>query len=106
MVRVPGGAADSVRVAARLLGYADLDTIVAVPRQGATVDLPLQRSAVALPSLTVEAERAGTDSRELVRQMFDREVSVGALGVTQAEVSAVPAIGEADVFRSLESFPG
>ncbi|MCY4571620.1 MAG: TonB-dependent receptor [Gemmatimonadetes bacterium] len=106
VARVPAGAGEPVRIAVRLLGYADLDTVIVVPRQGGTVDLPLQRSAIVLPSLTIEAERAGTDSRELVRQMFDREVSVGALGVTQAEVSAVPAIGEADVFRSLESFAG
>ncbi len=105
-VRGPPDAAGSVRIVAQLLGYADLDTTVVVPHEGETVELRLARSAVRLPPLTVEADRAGADSRELARQMFDREVAVGALAVTLTEVTAVPAIGEADVFRSLESFSG
>ena len=106
VVAAPRGLEGRIRVGARLLGYADLDTTFAVPPPGATVDLLLARSAVELPPLTVEAERAGANSRDLAREMFEREVAVGALGVTQTEVDAVPAIGEADVFRSLESFSG
>lgn len=103
---VPGhGARGSVRVLATRLGYADVDTVLAVPLDGDVRELGLQRAAVALPSLTVAAER-GMTSRELQRIMFEREVAVGAIGVTKAEVEAVPPMGEADVFRSLQSFAG
>lgn len=103
---VPGhGARGTVRVVVARLGYADVDTLLAVPRDEDVRELRLQRTAVALPSLTVAAER-GMTSRELQRIMFEREVAVGAIGVTRAEVEAVPPMGEADVFRSLQSFAG
>ena len=38
--------------------------------------------------------------------MFEREVAIGAVGMTRAEVQAVPAVAETDVFRSLRSVPG
>ena len=99
------GAAGEVRVLATRLGYADLDTLVVAPADGGVVELPLERSAISLPPLTVQVERQMT-SRELHRRMFEREVAVGAVGVTQAEIKAVPALAEADVFRSLQSLAG
>ncbi len=97
---------DSVRVMAARIGYQSLDTVIAVPPEGSVATLVLRRSPVRLAALTVRAEQAAASSRELARQMFEREVTVGATGVTQSEVKAVPAIAEADVFRSLESFSG
>ncbi len=97
--------AATVRVLARRLGYADLDTLVAVPKAGGVVVLLLERSAVELPPLTVEAERRMT-SIELHRLVFDREVAVGAVGMTQAEIKAVPPMVESDVLRSLQALAG
>ena len=103
---VPGqGTGAAVRVVVRRLGYADLDTLVAVPEAGGVVVLALERSAVELPPLTVEAERRMT-SIELHRRLFDREVAVGAVAMTQAEIKAVPPLGESDVLRSLQALPG
>ena len=99
------GTGTSVRVVATRLGYEDLDTLVAIPREGGTVELPMERAAVSLPPLTVAAERRLT-SRELHRLMFDREVTVGAIGITRSEIEAVPPVAEADLFRSLQSFAG
>lgn len=99
------GAAGEVRVLATRLGYADLDTLVVAPADGGVVDLPLERSAISLPPLTVQVERQMT-SRELHRRMFEREIAVGAVGVTQAEIKTVPALAEPDVFRSLQSLAG
>lgn len=105
-VALPPGIRGSVRVVATRVGYLAMDTIVVLPSVGAPVDLPLVRSAIALASLTVEAERAGVNSRELARRMFEREVAIGAVGMTQTEVDAVPAVAETDVFRSLQSVSG
>ncbi len=99
------GTGPAVRVLARRLGYADLDTLVAVPKAGGVVVLLLERSAVELPPLTVEAERRMT-SIELHRLVFDREVAVGAVGMTQAEIKAVPPMVESDVLRSLQALAG
>lgn len=101
-----GSDADSLRIVATRVGYARMDTVVARPEGGATVELRLTRSTIVLPSLTVQAVRAGTDSRELGRQMFEREVAIGAIGMTRTEVRAVPAVAETDVFRSLQSVSG
>ena len=95
----------TVRVVARRLGYADLDTLVAVPKTGGVVVLALERSAVELAPLTVKAERRMT-SIELHRLVFDREVAVGAVGMTQAEIKAVPPMVETDVLRSLQALAG
>ena len=95
-----------VQVLAAPLGYAALDTMVMVPDAGGILELALARSPFEFSTLTVEAERAGTSSRQLNRVIFNREVLVGAVGVTQTEILAVPAIAEADVFRSLQSFVG
>ncbi|MDE2793724.1 MAG: TonB-dependent receptor plug domain-containing protein [Gemmatimonadota bacterium] len=103
---VPPGTGDSVRVVATRVGYRAVDTVVVPPAGETRIDLPLVRSAIALATLTVEAERAGANSRELARQMFEREVAVGAVGMTRAGVRAVPAVGEPDVFRSLQSVSG
>lgn len=103
---VPGrGDRGSVRVVITRLGYADLDTFVIVPRDGGVRETGLERAAVSLPPLTVATER-GITSRELQRVIFEREVAVGAVGMTRREIEAVPPVGEADVFRSLQSFAG
>lgn len=99
------GTSSRVRIVARRLGYADLDTIVAVPPAGSIAELQLERTAISLPALTVQVDRQIT-SRQLHRLIFDREVAVGAVGVTQAEIKAVPALAEPDVFRSLQALAG
>ena len=104
-VRGPG-AGGLVRVFAAPLGYVALDTVVMVPETGGILDLRLARSPLELSAVTVEAERAGSSSRQLNRVIFNREVLVGAVGVTQKEILAVPAVAEADIFRSLQSFVG
>ena len=96
------GATGRIRVLATRLGYADLDTVLVAPAAGAVVQFVLERAAISLPALTVQVDRQMT-SRELHRLMFEREIAVGAVGVTQAEIKAVPALAEADVFRSLQA---
>ena len=99
------GGTGRIRVLARRLGYADLDTVLVVPAAGAVVQLALERTAISLPALTVQVDRQMT-SRELHRLIFEREIAVGAVGVTQAEIKAVPALAEPDVFRSLQAMAG
>ncbi len=98
--------ANLLRIVATRVGYARMDTVVARPDGGTLVELRLTRSTIVLTSLTVQAVRTGTDSRELARQMFEREVAIGAVGMTRTEVRAVPAVAETDVFRSLQSVSG
>ena len=98
--------AELLRIVATRVGYARMDTVIARPARGTMVELRLTRSTIVLPSLTVQAVRTGTDSRELARQMFEREVAIGAVGMTRTEVRAVPAVAETDVFRSLQSVSG
>lgn len=99
------GTSGNVRIVATRLGYADLDTLLAVPPEGTVVALKLERAAISLPALTVQVDRQMT-SRELHRLIFEREIAVGAVGVTQAEIKAVPALAEPDVFRSLQAMAG
>lgn len=104
---VPGqGRRPSTRLTVTRLGYADLKVTVAVPSTGGeAVTVEMERAAIALPPLTVASERQMT-SRELHRLIFDREVAVGAIGVTRTEIQDVPPVGEPDVFRSLQAFAG
>ena len=95
-----------VQVLAAPLGYVPLDTMVTVPEAGGVVEVALAPRALELSALTVEAERAGANLRPLNRMIFNRDVVVGAVSVTQSEVTAVPPVAEADVFRSLQSFVG
>ena len=99
-------ASGSVQILAAPLGYIPLDTTIAVPAFGGILQVSLARSPLEMSALTVEAERTGTSSRQLNRVMFNREVLVGAIGVTRTEIVAVPAVAEADVFRSLQAFVG
>ena len=99
------GVSGSVRVVATRIGYADLDTLVAVPADGVVVDVPMERSVISVAPLTVQASREMT-SRRLHRLMFDREVVIGAVGITRDEIAAVPSVAEPDVFRSVQSSAG
>lgn len=99
------GTGGEVRVVASRLGYADLDTLVVVPANGGVVELRLERAAIGLAPLTIAAERR-TTSRELHHLLLKRELAVGALGVTRAEVKAVPPVAEPDLVRSLQAFAG
>lgn len=98
-------ASDSLRVVATRIGYAELDTLVSLSGPEAVVELRMARAPVSLQPLTVEVDRRLT-SRELHRLLFEREVAIGAFSMTQAEIEAVPPIGEPDVFRSLQAFAG
>ena len=103
---VPADAGVPLRVVVDRLGYEVMDTVLVVPVKRETVDLLLERAAVGLSALTVAVGRAGTGSRELARVMFNRDVAVGAVGMTSSQVKALPAVVEADVFRSLQSLAG
>ena len=103
---VPAEGGRLVRAVVARSGYQPVDTVLAVALDGGTSELLLVRSATELSALTVEANRAGASSRELARVIFDREVAVGAVGMTSSQVGAVPAMVEADVFRSLRSLAG
>lgn len=94
-----------VRILATRLGYAEIDTLLSLPEPTTILVLRMERAAVPLPPLTVTTERSLT-SRELQRLIFDREIAIGAVGMTQAEIKSVPEVGEADVFRSLQAFAG
>ena len=103
---VPLDVAVQLRVVVDRLGYESVDTVLDIPVERETVDLLLKRVPVGIPALTVAVGRAGSGSRELARVMFNRDVAVGAVGMTSADVKAMPAVGEPDVFRSLRSLPG
>lgn len=95
-----------LRVMADRLGYQLVDTVLVPPAGGGTTELRLERAPVGLPALTAGAGRAGGGSRELARVIFRRDVAVGAVAMTAAQVGEVPAVGEADVLRSLASLAG
>ncbi len=97
---------ETVRVVVDRLGYGVIDTVLVVPPGWETADLLLERAPVGLSALTVAVGRAGRGSRELARVMFNRDVAVGAVGMTSAQVKAVPTVVEPDVFRSLRSLAG
>ena len=99
-------ASGPVRFFTAPLGYTPLDTTITVPELGGIVQVSLARSPLELSTLTVEAQRTGTSSKQLNRMIFNREILVGAIGVTHTEIVAVPAVAEADVFRSLQAFVG
>ncbi len=103
---VPVDAGMPVHVVVDRLGYRLVDTVLVVVEAREIVDVLLERAPVGLPALTVAVDRLGTSSRELARLMFSRDVAVGAVGMTSSEVKAVPAVVEADVFRSLRSLAG
>ncbi len=104
---VPAETGAPLRVVVDRLGYELVDTVLVVPVERGTVDLLLERAPVGLSALTVAVGRAGGGgSRELARVMFNRDVAVGAVGMTPAQVKAVPAAVEADVFRSVQSLAG
>lgn len=103
---VSAGIGETVLIVVDRLGYDGIDTVLVVTTARQTVDLLLERAPVGLPALTVAVDRAGTSSRQLARVMFNRDVAVGAVGMTASEVKAVPAVVEADVFRSLRSLAG
>jgi len=103
---VPTDVGVPLRVVVDRLGYELVDTVLVAPVEQGTVDLLLERSPVGIPALTVAVGRAGSGSRELARLMFDRDVAVGAVGMTSAQVKVMPAVGEPDVFRSLRSLSG
>ena len=96
----------ALRVVVDRLGYELVDTVLVPPAGGGTTELRLERVPVGLPALTVGTGRAGGGSRELARVIFRRDVAVGAVGMTAAQVAEVPAVGEADVLRSLASLAG
>ena len=100
---VVGGA---VRVVVGRVGYAELDTLVSAQARGAVVHLALRSAPVGLTGLEVGARGGAGDSRGLARLIFEREVAVGAVGMTAEDIRAVPEVGEPDVLRSLQSLAG
>lgn len=100
-----GLAVDSVRLRFRRIGYATLDTVVAMQGPSASVTVRLRLRPVELAPLTARAVRAsGGGARE--RALFDREVVPGVIGVSGEELREVPPAGEIDVLRSLQAVPG
>ncbi|CAN5852511.1 hypothetical protein BH23GEM3_BH23GEM3_03110 [soil metagenome] len=93
VARLPEG---THRLRVRAFGFEPLDTTVQT--SAAPVELLLQSAPLAVAGITVEASRA------LERPFDAPEASVRT--VTPAEIRRVPAVLEADLFRSLQALPG
>ena len=93
-------------VSVHALGHVEVVHRVDVSDQAVhTVDFQLRIRPVHLSPLTARArreQRGGTVERSL----WDREVSVGLMGVSGEELRAVPVLAEADVVRALQAVPG
>jgi hypothetical protein len=85
---------------ARALGYASLDRRVAV-RGADTVDVLLALTPVARTLGAVRTEERAAD-----RAAFERTPDVGSFTLAGSAVSSVPAVGEADVLRSVQLLAG
>ena len=89
-----------IRVSAHLLGFADLDTTVAIiAGRSTTLDVALRPEAHALAEVRSETIRPERDQ-------FERSPTVSAMRITGAEIARVPSLGESDVLRAVSTLPG
>lgn len=83
------------------LGYADhSEEIVVGPAGTVELELPLQRSALELEGISVEAQR----SRAIVR--FEQVGGATVRDLDLGDVRAIPGLAEPDPIRALEVLPG
>jgi hypothetical protein len=100
-----GLAPGTIEVTSWKLGYAPFDTTLVLSPGATSLSIALRVRPIALRPLTVRAERHQKGAA-VERALFDREVMVGVVGISGQEIRAVPALGEADVLRSLQALPG
>ncbi len=90
-----------VTVRARAFGYRDLERVVTVPRGGA-IDVVFELEAVAV---VLRPVRTSAD-RPVERDRFELSPDVGSFVISRDALSSVPAVGEADVLRTVQLLPG
>lgn len=85
------------------LGYQPGDTTLVIAGDTsvvvALVPRPIELGTLAASGLRTRYARSG-------RELFEAEVQTGVVGMSRAEVAAVPAFGEVDVLRALQALPG
>ncbi|MCI0436002.1 MAG: TonB-dependent receptor [Gemmatimonadetes bacterium] len=97
--RLPGVPWGEWDVRVRRLGYTDAVERVTVSGSGSRVlEIEIEEQALALPGLTVEADRA--------RASFERSAGATTRELTRDEMKLVPGVAEADVLRAIEMLPG
>lgn len=82
------------------IGYAPREEPVTVNDRDVAFDLTLATMAVALPRITVEAERGR------LRARFEDAAGRTAFEIAEVDLKAVPALVEADPVRAIETLPG
>ncbi|NOT06781.1 MAG: TonB-dependent receptor [Gemmatimonadales bacterium] len=87
------------------VGYEPADSAFILEANQQPVVLVMRMRPFEFLPLTVRAERPELGGRELERALFDREVQPGVIGISQAELRAIPAAGERDILRALQAVP-
>lgn len=103
--RLPPPDTTPIRLRVERVGYVPLDTVVAPPYDG--IVLRLEERPVRLRPLTaaVSGDTAAAGGG-LQRELFEREVVPGVVGVTQTALREVPPAAEIDVMRTLQAVRG
>ena len=97
---IAGIAAGPQRLRIRLIGYRPVERDVEVPAGGdATLAVSLDVAPVSLNEVRVLAGHGD-------RERFERTAEVGTFSIGGGMIGAVPAVGEADVMRTVQLLPG
>ena len=94
---VPAG---TQRLRTRLLGYAELETVVSV-RPGETTQV-----TIALSTSTTTLGAVRTEARSPDRTVFLTRPAVATTTVSARAIEAVPRLGEPDIIRVVQLLPG
>jgi hypothetical protein len=87
-------------VLTNLIGYgSQSDTVTVTAEQDTRLDLRLQTEAIDLAETVITAERQVLAERE-------RTIQSGYIALPSAQLQQLPAVGEADLLRSLQLLPG
>lgn len=87
------------------LGYQARDTVVVLTPGEVQITITLETLPITLRPLTVRTTR-GEGGAAVERELFEREVVPGAVGISRREIRAIPAAGEPDLLRALQALPG
>jgi hypothetical protein len=101
LFRIPAVMPGPYTVRVQALGYTEYsEDIVVGPSEGADLDLRIERDAIELQGISVEAERSRARAR------FDQVGGATVRELALVDVRAVPGVGEPDPIRALEVLPG
>lgn len=87
------------------LGYQPRDTTVVLAAGETDISISLELQPIPLRPLTVRTTHIdGGAAAE--RELFEREVVPGAVGISRREIREIPVVAEPDLLRALQALPG